>query len=216
MPAPRLRSVNISGLVAARQGDRDIQTGIFKKPVDTPVPVRTLGLEGDRQGDLKHHGGPHKAAYAYTAENIAHWRTELARPDLAPGSMGENLTTEGLDEADVCIGDRFAIGSCILEVSEPRLPCATLAMAMDDKTFPKRFLASGRVGFYLRVIHEGELRVGDDLRPVPRAETGPRIPVAQVARLLKLDTDNIDGARRCLELTTLGPTWRERFQARVQ
>jgi MOSC domain-containing protein YiiM len=210
-----VESVNVSQLITRPRGDGVISTGIFKKPVSGPVAVRPLGLEGDAQGDLRHHGGPHKAVYAYTIEHIEAWRHELGRFDVGPGSMGENLTTRGLNEADVCIGDRFAIGSCVLEVSEPRTPCSTLAMAMDDKGFPKVFLASGRTGFYLRVVTPGALAAGDRIGRVERAEHGPRIPVGEVSRLMHLAADDLAGARRCLQVETLGPTWRERFAKRV-
>lgn len=211
----RVESVNISGLVTRARGAGEIRTGIFKKPVDVPVVVRALGLEGDAQGDLKHHGGVHKAVYAYTMENIERWREELGRPELGPGSMGENLTTRGLDEGDVCIGDRLAIGSCVLEVSEPRTPCSTLAMAMDDPGFPRVFLASGRTGFYLRVVREGRLGRGDGIERAGRVERGPRIPVGEVSRIMHLAPEDVEGARRCLGVSALGPTWRERFEARV-
>lgn len=211
-----LASLNLSGLVTRPRGVGFISTGIFKKPVAGPVAVRTLGLEGDRQGDLKHHGGPHKAVYAYTMENIERWRAERARPDLAPGAMGENLTTQGLDEGDVCVGDRFRIGSCILEVSEPRTPCSTLAMAMDDTSFPKAFLASGRTGFYLRVIQEGQVRAGEAIERVGVEASRPRIPVGEISRLMFFAAGDLDAARRCLAIAALGPTWRERFEKRVR
>lgn len=209
-------SLNISGLVTRPKGDGFISTGIFKKPVAGPLAVRTLGIEGDRQGDLKHHGGSHKAVYGYTMENIERWRAELGRFDLGPGAMGENLTTQGLHEDDVCIGDRFQIGSCVLEVSEPRTPCSTLAMAMDDKGFPKVFLASERTGFYLRVIQEGALSSGDGIQRVQRVDPGPRMPVGEVSRIMYLAGGDVVGARRCLEIKSLGPTWRERFEKRVR
>lgn len=211
----RILSLNISGPVSRPKGDGTITTGIFKRSVLGPVRVHTLGVEGDFVGDLRHHGGEHKAVYGYTIENIERWRSELGRFGLGPGAMGENLTTHGLDEADVCIGDRFRIGSCVVEVSEPRTPCSTLAMAMDDRAFPKAFLSSGRTGFYMRVIEEGAVRAGDAITRVERAERGPRMAVGEVSRIMLLATDDVEGARRCLEIQTLGPTWRERFEKRV-
>lgn len=212
----RVCSVNVSPLVSRPKDGGVITTGVFKRPVTHPVAVRMLGLEGDAQADLKHHGGVHKAVYAYTLENLARWREELGRPELAPGAMGENLTTEGLDEADVCVGDRFRIGTAILEVSEPRTPCSTLAMAMDDTSFPKTFLASGRTGFYLRVIAEGSLAAGQLITRLEREESGPRIPVGEVSRLMHRAPEELEGARRCLQIGSLGPTWRERFARRLQ
>ncbi len=209
-------SVNISGPVTRPKGDGTLTTGIFKRAVSGSVRIHTLGLEGDFVGDLRHHGGEHKAVYGYTMENIERWRSELGRFDLGAGAMGENLTTRGLDETDVCVGDRVRIGSCVLEVSEPRTPCSTLAMAMDDKAFPKAFLGSGRTGFYMRVVSEGALWAGDAIERVERRERGPRVPVGEVSRIMLLAPDDVEGARRCLEIAALGPTWRERFEKRVR
>ena len=145
-----------------------VRTGIWKQPVDGPVRVGRLNLAGDGQADLEAHGGEHKAVYAYPLEHYAVWRRELGRDDLEPGGFGENLTVEGLLEADVHIGDQFRIGTAVLEVSQPRTPCFKLALRIGDPTLVRRFTESGRSGFYLRVITEGELAAGQPVERVAR------------------------------------------------
>lgn len=208
----RVASINVSSLRSAEVGGQTVQTGIFKKPVAGDVRVHSLGLEGDEQGDKKSHGGAHMAVYAYTAENYAHWRNELGQPELPFGKLGENLTIEGLDEATVCIGDRFRVGREVeLEVSVPRAPCATLAMVMGDAEFPKRFLASLRLGFYLRVVREGVIRAGD---AVERVHSDPaRLSIAEVARLMFFDKENKVAIARAAVVEALSPKWRDRFRA---
>lgn len=207
----RLLSINTSPIRVVQYNGRSFSTGIFKRPVSAPVMLRTLGLDGDEQGDKKVHGGPHMAAYAYTSENYAFWRAELGNAELAYGTFGENLTTEGLDELEVCIGDRFRIGAAAeVEVSIPRAPCSTFAMVMKDPAFPKRFLATGRVGFYLRVVREGMIAPGD---PIERTHTDPaRLSIAEVTRLKHFEQGNTAGAARALSVAALAPSWRERFQ----
>lgn len=207
----QLVSVNISSLRRVEHNGKTFETGIFKKPVHEPVRVHPLGLEGDAQGDKRHHGGVDMAVYAYTGENYDFWRAEALFPDLPHGKLGENLTTIGIDEADVCIGDRFRIGDEVeLEVSLPRAPCATLAMAVGDVEFPKRFLASGRLGFYMRVKRPGTIRVGDAIE-VSRREP-IRVTIAEAARLMYFDKKNKAGIERALSVPALGEKWRERFR----
>lgn len=203
-------SINISSLRSVEHKGKTIQTGIFKKPVEGDVFVRALGLDGDQQGDKAHHGGVDMAVYAYTADNYAYWRTELAQPDLPYGKFGENLTIDRLDETDVCIGDRFRIGDEVeLEVSLPRAPCSTLAMVMEDKEFAKKFLATLRVGFYLRVIREGRIRAGDQ---VERTHRDPaRLSIAEVTRVMHFDRQNKAAVTRALSVEALAEKWRERF-----
>ena len=129
------------------------------------VAVRATNLEGDRQADLRVHGGPDKAVYLYPAEHYPHWREVLAPAELGPGWFGENLTTRGLLEDETWIGDVFRVGGALLEVSQPRVPCAKLAMKSGDPAFGRPFLQSGFSGFYLRVLEEGEVGAGDADRP---------------------------------------------------
>jgi MOSC domain-containing protein YiiM len=149
---------------------RPVRTAIWKAPVAGPVRVARLGLEGDKQSDLRVHGGPAKAVYAYPSEHYAYWARELPGTDLPWGAFGENLTVEGLLEHDVRIGDRFRAGSAELVVTTPRMPCYKLGVRFDRDDMVKRFLAHGGTGFYFAVLEEGEVAAGDVIERVARAE----------------------------------------------
>src|SRR6267154_1234897 len=151
---------------------KTVLTSIFKAPVAGPVKVGRLNLEGDRQSDLNAHGGADKAVYVYPAEHYAFWRAELPGVDLPWGTFGENLTTEGLMEDSVHIGDRFGIGSAELVVTQPRMPCFKLAIRFGRPDMVKRFLRSGLTGFYLAVLREGEVAAGDPIKLLARDEHG--------------------------------------------
>lgn len=162
------------------QGER-VLTGIWKEPVVGPVRVGRLNLEGDGQGDLAVHGGAGKAVYAYPSEHYELWRAELDMPDLGWGSFGENLTTVGLTEATVRIGDRLRIGTAELQVTRPRLPCFKLHIRFGRSDVVRRFLTTGRTGFYLSVLLEGHVAAGDAIEFVASSERGPT--VAEVVAL---------------------------------
>ena len=147
---------------------RKITTGIFKEPVEGRVIVRTLNLDGDRQADLSVHGGPRKAVYVYPSEYYAYWKKELPGMQLPWGMFGENLTTEGLLDEAVDIGDRYRIGSAEVMVTQPRTPCHKLAIRFGRDDMIRRFLASGRSGFYLAVLQEGEVGAGDEIKLISR------------------------------------------------
>ena len=179
----KLLSVNVSLPQEIRVNGQTVRTGIFKRPVEGRVRLGKLNLEGDAQGDLSVHGGPDKAVYAYAFEHYAYWTEKLGRHDLAPGQFGENFTVEGMTEDEIFLGDVFRIGEALLEVSQPRLPCFKLGLKMGDSKFPKQFLASGRLGFYLRVLEEGAVGAGDE---ITRVRTDPEgLAIAEVARHLK-------------------------------
>ena len=146
-----------------------VLTSIYKSPVEGPVRVRALNIDGDRQSDLVKHGGPLRAVYMYPSEHYAYWQTELPETDLPWGALGENLTIEGLLEDNVRVGDRLRVGSAELVVTRPRKPCYKLAIRLGHRDMAARFRASGRSGFYLSVAREGELRAGD---PIARLESG--------------------------------------------
>ncbi len=157
----RVVSVNVAlGRGVPWQG-AIVRTGIFKEPVPRRVHVLALGLEGDEQADLRVHGGPLKAVYAYPSEHYAFWRTELPGMELPWGAFGENLTVAGLSEDAVYVGDRFRIGSAVLAATKPRFPCYKLGIKFGREDILDRFLASGRTGFYLQVLEAGELGTGD-------------------------------------------------------
>jgi MOSC domain-containing protein YiiM len=160
-------SVNVSKPKDVVHDGAVVSTGIFKEPVKGRLWVRKLGIEGDGQADLTAHGGPDQAVYAYPVEHYAYWEELLGRNPLPFGQFGENLSITGIDEASARVGDTLKIGTAVLQVTQPRLPCYKLGIRMGaGKLFPKRFQKSGRVGFYLRVIKEGELAAGDRIERV--------------------------------------------------
>jgi MOSC domain-containing protein YiiM len=170
----KLLSVNVSGPKPLAYRGQTVNTGIFKTPVAGRIKVHRLGLAGDVQVDRRVHGGPDKAVYAYPHEHYEHWEQTLNRHDFAFGQFGENLTITGLLENVVRVGDVLRIGTVLLQVTTPREPCFKLMAKMNDFTFAKPFLTSGRTGFYLRVLEEGELGAGDAIECItsdPAAST---------------------------------------------
>src|SRR3954470_12331687 len=183
-----------------------VSTGIFKEPVEGRVMLRTLNLDGDRQADLTVHGGPEKAVYAYPSEHYySYWRDELAGTELPWGMFGENFTTEGLDESTVNVGDRFRIGSAEVTVTQPRLPCYKLGIKFGRTDILKRFLASGRTGFYFSVEREGEVGAGDKLDVVGRDEHN--VSVTDITRLYARDKDDFETMRRAIAVEALPESW---------
>jgi len=166
----QLLSVNVGGVRTIDVGDRAITTAIWKSPAEGRVAVAGVNLSGDDQADREVHGGEHKAVYAYAWEDTLWWQEELGR-ELEPGNFGENLTLGGVEVAGAVVGERWRVGSALLEVSEPRFPCFKLGLRMGDPTFLKRFAESSRPGAYLRILAEGELGAGDaievDLAALP-------------------------------------------------
>ena len=177
---PSLISVNVGLPREVDWQGRRVRTGIWKEPVSGPVRVGRLNLEGDGQADSRVHGGAAKAVYVYPAEHYEAWRAELDMPDLGWGGFGENLTTLGLSEEIVRIGDRLRIGTAAFQVTKPRLPCYKLAMRIDRPDIERRFLRTGRTGFYVSVVLEGRVAAGDAIEFEASSEKGPT--VAEVAR----------------------------------
>ncbi|MBA3474159.1 MAG: MOSC domain-containing protein [Rubrobacter sp.] len=209
----KLLSVNVSLPTEVPHGREAVSTGIFKEPVGGQVMLRTLNLDGDGQADLENHGGVDRAAYAYSIENYDHWQRELGWNEFAFGQFGENFTVEGMMEDDIHIGDVFRVGGALVEVSQPRPPCFKLGIKMGMAGFPKQFLASGRVGFYLRVLEEGEVGVGDAFE---RVESDPeRVSVWEMSHLLFFEPENLEGAKRALRIRALSPGWRDSFEERL-
>ena len=175
-----VRSVNVGKPRTVVWQGRQVRSAIWKEPVDGPLRLEGVNFVGDDQADRRVHGGPDKAVYLYPAQHYAHWAGHLGR-DLSPfGYFGENLTVAGADEADARIGDVVRAGRALLEVSQPRVPCFKLAMRMGDHAFGKPFLASGRVGYYLRVLEEGEVGAGDEVVVIGR-QGDEEITLQQVA-----------------------------------
>ena len=209
----KLLSVNVSLPKKVRHARREVTTGIFKKPVKGSIMLRTSNLDGDGQADLVNHGGIHRAASVYPVEHYDYWQRELARDDFTFGQFGENFTVEGMLEGDIYIGDVFRVGHALVEVSHPRPPCFKLGIKMGMAQFPKLFLRSGRIGFYLRVLAEGEVRAGDTFEFI-KADP-ERITVAEMSHLLFFDSENLEGAKRALLIKALSPAWRSTFEERL-
>jgi MOSC domain-containing protein YiiM len=184
-----------------------VATGIFKSPVPGRVLMRTLNLDGDRQADLTVHGGQDKAVYAYPSEHYPFWKTQLPGVELPWGSFGENLTTSGLDEKSVHIGDRFAVGGAEVVVTQPRLPCFKLNLKFGREDMIKRFLASHFTGFYFRVLREGEVGAGDEIILVHQDEN--RVSVRDMVGLYLGETDSQELRERALRVKYLAKVWRE-------
>jgi len=161
-PPPHLVSVNVGRPRLVDTGRRTVETAIWKAPVDGRVAVRGVNVDGDAQADRSVHGGPDKAVYAYAIEETRMWEAELGRA-LGPGAFGENLTVAGLDVSGALLGERWRVGTALLEVVQPRLPCFKLGLRMGDPTFVKRFGRASRPGAYLRIVEEGELGAGDPI-----------------------------------------------------
>src|SRR3972149_346923 len=207
-------SVNVGHPREVTYKGKAVTTGIFKEPVEGRIRLRTLNLDGDRQADLSVHGGLSKAAYAYPIEHYESWRAQLAGVDLPWGMFGENLTVEGLREDSVNIGDRFRIGSAQVMVTEPRLPCYKLAAKFGRDDIIKRFLHSGRTGFYFAVMQEGEVGTGDGIELVSRDEHS--VTVADITRLYVREKDDVDTLRRAVNVTALPESGRAYFGKRIE
>jgi MOSC domain-containing protein YiiM len=196
----------------------NVTTSIFKEAVTGRVALRKLNLDGDRQSDLRVHGGEHKAVYCYPIEHYAYWREELPGRDLPMGAFGENFTMDGgPDEDSTYIGDRFSVGTAEVVVTQPRLPCYKLGIRFGNDEMVKWFLASGRTGFYLAVTHEGEIGAGDEMRLIGREADS--IPVSAITRLYLAKTYGEDDQRqveRARELSALPDSWKQWLRERAQ
>jgi MOSC domain-containing protein YiiM len=209
----RVLSVNVGLPREVLWRGKSITTGIYKEPVAGRVRLRKLNLDGDRQADLRVHGGPEKAVYAYPSEFYELWARERPKLDLAPGAFGENLTTVGLIDDEVSVGDRFRIGTAELVVTQPRLPCFKLGIKMGRDEFVVEFLERGLFGFYLAVVREGMVEASD---PIVALSRDPRsFGVTEIARLYARDRDDVAGMRRAAELDVLPASWRDYFRNRL-
>ena len=208
----RVLSVNVGLPRDVEWRGKAVRTSIFKDSVAGPVAVSRLNLEGDEQSDLSVHGGVDKAVYAYPSEHYAYWREQLPDVALAWGAFGENLTTEGLLEGGVQVGDRLRIGSAEFAVTQPRLPCFKLGVRFGRADMVKRFQRSGRTGFYLAVLREGAIAAGD---PIRLSEERAGVTVADVVRLYIGDDQEQEMLRRASELPDLPEVWRAYFRGRL-
>ena len=197
----KIISVNLGLPRRVLHHDREVITSIFKSPVTDPVMLRFLNLEGDRQSDLRVHGGRHKALYAYPFEHYDYWRDQLPEADLSWGNFGENLTTEGLHEQDTLIGDVYRVGAATVKVTQPRMPCYKLGIRFGRDDMLKRFLASGRSGIYFSVVQEGLVDRGDVIEKISSAPEG--ISIADVTRAYAYSRENVELVRRIVSAQVL-------------
>ena len=194
-----------------------VTTGIFKQPVQGRIALRTLNLDGDRQADLTVHGGEHKAVYCYPIEHYGEWKKDLPAWEFPTAVFGENFTTDGLLESSVHLGDQFSIGSAKVVVTQPRLPCYKLGIRFQADDMVRRFLASGRTGFYLAVTREGEVGPGDKIEPL--AKDPNAVPVAEITRLYiakRYDEGDTKSIRRALRVAALPESWKGYFRERLR
>ena len=191
-----------------------VRTAIFKKPVAGTVAIRQLNLAGDQQADLTVHGGPDKAVYAYPVEHYEYWRKQLPDLLMSWGAFGENLTTEGLSEDTLCIGDLVRAGSTILQVTQPRMPCYKLELRFNRDDMIKRFLVSGRSGFYLSVIEPGDVGVESQVEVLDRDTNN--VTISDILRLYLGQTPDPELVRRVTNVTSLPENWKTQLQLRAQ
>jgi MOSC domain-containing protein YiiM len=184
-PTASLLSIQVAKPLAIRHMDEEVRTAIYKLPVQGPVMVRSLNIDGDQQGDLTVHGGVDKAVYCYPSEHYPAWQEELDR-ELPYGTFGENLTVSGLLEPDIHLDDVLEVGDALLQVSQPRFPCYKLGIKIGDQRFVKRFQESGRSGFYCRVLQEGLIEAGQPIRVIERDGSQPTIADVFTTRNAKI------------------------------
>jgi MOSC domain-containing protein YiiM len=195
---------------------RSVTTGIYKEAVAGRAMLRKLNLDGDRQADLTVHGGEYKAVYCYPVEHYEYWKKELPGRELPMGMFGENFTVHGLLEGEVHLGDRFTVGSAEVVVTQPRLPCYKLGVRFGSDDMVKRFLASGRCGFYLAVTREGEVGAGDAITVISRQPNA--VPVSEITRLYvakRYGAEELALVRRAMQVDALPKDWKEYFRARI-
>jgi MOSC domain-containing protein YiiM len=190
-----------------------VRTSIWKTPRDGRLRVTTLNIDGDRQSDLTVHGGRSKAVYCYPSEHYAFWRGELPDADLPWGAFGENLTLEGLLETEVCIGDRFRVGTAEFQVTQPRQPCFKLEIRHRRHDLIKRFVAASRPGFYVAVTREGEIGAGDAVQYLEHASSS--MSVRDIFMLHFDDRGKHDQVRLAAGIAALAPSWKDHFQKRA-
>ena len=196
---------------------RTVTTGIYKQPIKGRVPLRKLNLDGDRQADLTVHGGTDKAVYCYPIEHYAYWKKELPDREFPTAIFGENFTTEGLLENSVYLGDRFSVGSAEVVVTQPRVPCYKLGVRFQADDMVKRFLASGRTGFYLAVTREGDVGAGDRINVIARDPNA--VPVSEIRRLYvarRYGDEETTSVQRALLVDALPESWKAYFHERLQ
>src|SRR6516165_5449392 len=209
--AGSLLSVNVGLPQDVAWGGRTVHTAIWKRPAEGPQMARRLNIDGDGQGDLAGHGGEHRAVFVYQIESYRYWQEQLGRDDFSYGQFGENFTVAGLPDDQVCIGDRYRIGEAVFEVTQPRVTCYRVGIRMGDPRIPALLVSHHRPGFYLRVLHEGAVRAGDDIVKIASGPEG--MTITEIDALLYLPGHPRDQMQRALRIPALPAGWRDSFQA---
>jgi ferredoxin-NADP reductase/MOSC domain-containing protein YiiM/ferredoxin len=214
MSAGRLQSVNVGMPKDVHWRGKTVFTGVFKDPVAGPRRVGKLNIDGDGQGDLAGHGGEQRAVFVYQMDSYRYWERELQRTDFVYGQFGENFTVEGLGDDEVCIGDRYRIGSAIFEVTQPRVTCYRVGLRMNEPRIPALLVSHHRPGFYFRVLEEGEVQAGDE---IVKLASGPeQMAVAETDALLYLPGHPRQQLLRALRIPALSPGWQVSFRALLE
>ena len=209
----KILSINVSEPQKVIFNGKELITSIYKKPVAKSVHVTSQGIEGDRQADLAVHGGYDKAVYAYSHAHYKKWGAEMKKEFDEYGLVGENLTIDDFNEAEINIGDQFKINECILQVSQPRIPCYKIGIKMNSREFPKMFSQSGLLGSYLRVIQDGNITTGDEMQKIHNEECS--MSLKDVANILFVDIKNTDLMKKALNIKFLSEEIKEKFRERL-
>lgn len=202
-------SVNVGLPQEIEWNGKIISTGIYKEPVDGPISLKKLNLEGDGQADLTVHGGPNMAVYVYSANHYEFWKKQLPSHELNWGAFGENLTVEGCSDDEVCIGDRFRMGTAEVQVTQPRVPCFKLGIRFGDQGMVKQFMNSGRFGFYLRVLKEGAIQADDGIEKI--SQDSAQVAVSDIMMAYQ-NPDMKDLMQKIITVKALPKSWREHFE----
>ena len=209
-----LLSVNVGMPKDVPWQGRTVFTGVFKEPVTGPRRVRKLNVDGDGQGDLAGHGGEQRAVFVYQIDSYRYWERELGRDDFVYGQFGENFTVDGLGDDEVCIGDRYRIGTAVFEVTQPRVTCYRVGLRMNDPRIPALLVSHHRPGFYFRVLEEGDVEAGDE---IVKLASGPEeMAVADADALLYLPGHTRQQLLRALRIPALSPGWQASFRALLE
>jgi MOSC domain-containing protein YiiM len=211
---PKILSVNISLPKEIDFEGQKVTTGIFKEPVERRIMLGTLNLDGDKQADLTVHGGVDKAVYTYPVEHYEYWRKVFPAIEMPNGMFGENFTTEGLMEGEVCIGDVFRIGLSEVIATQPRMPCYKLGVKFGRMDVLKKFLASGRSGIYFKVSKEGEVGAGDTIEQIGKDSN--RITISDIVRLYSSEKEDIESMRRAVRVEALPEGWKHHFFEQIK
>ena len=209
----KVLSINISEPKKIIFNGKELITSIYKKPTEGSIEVTDVGLVGDRQADMKVHGGYDKAVYAYSYKHYQTWSKEMNQEYDEFGLVGENLTIDDFNEREIYIGDELMIGDCVFQISQPRIPCYKIGIKMNSRDFPKKFSQSGLLGSYMRVLETGKISKNDDVKHIRKESNS--LSIYEVSEILFKDVGNIDKMKHALDLKYLTEEIKERFRERL-